>query len=424
MSEALTVPVPEAGIAGEDASLKRLETRNMRHLVHDRAYYGIASAGGQFMTLYALYFGATAAHLGWIASLPGLMMFIATFLSVAWRGRYATSASAQVLPSLLGRLSFILPLFTPLVPTGWQIPYLVAVLVLPALPNGIATSLGLAVMQESVRSEQMVTLLSRRQVALNLFNGAMVLGLGAWLAQAPFPQNYQSMFVLTGGAALMSWWHINQTRPLFSPQAHSAVCPRLSWRRVLNDSLNVWREPRFQQVARVVGSLYVVHYLIIAIVPLYLVQALNADERLMAWYGMATLAGGTLGAWGIGRAKRRWQTRLSSPVLMLWGMLVGALGAFMLILSPVIWLALASGLLTGAAWTLADIGQFSYFTEQAPKEDATPYSSAYLQVLSLALFISPLPASWLAEGGVSLVLLIGVGAGLRALHALWLWRRL
>ncbi|WP_162909671.1 MFS transporter [Aggregatilinea lenta] len=374
---------------------------NVYHLVADRAWFGLASATTRFLAVYAIRAGATASDLNWMTSLPGIMMLLATTLGVWWRGRYRSSAEAQVIPSALSRLSFLLPAFTPFFPLAWQPAWLIASVTLPALARGIAESITLTLMREAVTPAQMTSLLSRRQMILNVTIGAGGLALGVWLEKVAFPINYQIMFVASFAASLVSFWHINHTQPLYAVPTKPAAAPGRS----------LWRNPRFLRVAALLVIVHAAYYAVVPLIPLQLVDGLGADEAFIAVYGVFELSAGTVGA----ALTMRIVPRMGSRRMLALALGGTALGVAIIALAPSLPPTLLAAALLGGAWTVADIGQFGYFSDHVPLEDSTRYTTAYLQLLSLALFTGPLIGSALTRMGLSLSMVLLTGAGLRAL---------
>ncbi len=56
---------------------------------------------------------------------------------------------------------------------------------------------------------------------------------------------------------------------------------------------------------------------------------------------------------------------------------------------------------------------FTFFVENTPADEVTTYSVAYNQVIGLAVFLGPMLGSTLANNGVNLLLVMGLGALLR-----------
>jgi MFS family permease len=368
----------------------------------------LASAAiGRFLAVYAIRLGASSGELGLMASLPGITMLLATFLSVRWRSRYTTSVEAQVWPSLGSRLLFLLPILTPFFPAPWQPVWLIVSVAVPALPRGIADSITLSLLRESVSEARMTALLSRRQMTLNFAFAAGSLVCGYWLEAIHFPRNYQIMFGAAFLASLMSFWHINQTRPLRVIGSSGVTAPA-----------NPWRESRFLRLAVILVAVHLAFFSVTPLIPLRLVDELGAEEGFIAIFGMSELAGGTLAA----ALTVRMVPRLGNKLMLALAMLGTALGVTLVALAPSLTVALIAAVISGASWTVADIGQFGFFSESMPVEGSTRYTTAYLQLLSLALFLGSMIGSTLNSWGVALVPVLLLGAGLRMAAGIFTWK--
>ncbi|MCA9907015.1 MAG: hypothetical protein KC519_00075, partial [Anaerolineae bacterium] len=103
-----------------------VENANFRHLVADITWFGLAfTSTNRFLSVFALRLGASEADLGWLTSLPALLLAFSTTFALAWRARRRSTIDALALPGFIFRLVFLLPALTPLMPPPWQIPWLV-----------------------------------------------------------------------------------------------------------------------------------------------------------------------------------------------------------------------------------------------------------------------------------------------------------
>jgi MFS family permease len=381
------------------------EQSNFHHFVLDIAWFGLAlAATTRFLSVYAIRLGATPIDLGWISSLPALVLIVSAALGGWWMRRYGDPVKALFMPGLGYRLMFLLPALVPFVPPQWQPLALILAVAIPALPQGIAGVNFIVVMREAIVPQHLTRLVSRRMVAMNVTIGIGALAFGIWLEKAPFPFNYQIMFLLAFGAALVSQWHCTRIHVLPDHGTKEAI--RQTAR------VNAWKSPRFRQVALVAAIIHIAFYSIVPITPLYLVERMNATEGFMALFGMMELAAGALVALLSPRIIQRIGTRAMIGLAM-----VGtALAAIIIATAPHLYLTLIAALLSGGAWTAAaNVGLFSFFNESAPREDMASYSTAYHQIIGLSMFIGPMIGSHLANSGIDLVLVMMIGAALRLL---------
>lgn len=388
------------------ASSTSPEQANFYHLVMDIAWFGIAlAATTRFLSVYAIRLGATPLELGLMAALPSLFLLLSTSFSGWWYRRYPDSLRAVWWPAFGFRLSFLLLAFTPLFPSQWQPLWLIAAVSLPAIPQGISSVIFVVMMREAVDDRRITTLVSRRQLAMNITVGLGALAFGLWLERMPFPINYQVMFLAAFGFTLVSQLHIKRVRV----QAHPAELAERAAPKV-----KPLQSAPFQRVALVTMAIHVAFFAIVSVVPLHIVNNLGATEGFMAVFGIAELVAGAAMAMitdGIIR-------RIGSQALISLAMVGTALAAFIIAVSPTKEMTLIAAAISGASWTASAVGLFGFFTENTPKENMTAYTTFYHQMIFLATFIGPLIGSTLANAGISLFWIIGAGAALRLLASI------
>ena len=378
---------------------------NFYHLVMDIAWFGLAlPATVRFLSVYAIRLGATPTELSWLVSLPSLVLLLSAGLGNWWSRRYADPIRALFWPALAFRFIFLLPALTPFLPREWQPLWLILSVTLPALPQGVASVIFLVMMRQAVDDTRMTILLSRRSLAMNVTVALSGLAFGFWLEQAPFPVNYQAMFLLAFALALVSQLHLSkiQVQPaaIVQPSAQPAVRP--------------WRSPKFHQVALVAAVTHVAFFAIFPLIPLHLVKNLGASEGFMALFALAELAAGAL----ISTFAPRIVQRVGNRKMVALSMAGTGLAAGIVALAPNLYLTLRAAALSGASWTLVGMGIFGFFTESTPADVLAPYTTAYHQVIFAVMFIGPLLGSSLANAGVNLPMVLLAGAAARFVAAL------
>ncbi|MBZ0279024.1 MAG: MFS transporter [Anaerolineae bacterium] len=377
---------------------------NFHHLVQDIVWFGMAlPATTRFISVYAVRVGAGPDTLGWLTSLPAILVLVSAALTNWWMKRYSSSVKAIFWPALGFRLAFLLPALTPFFPTEWQPIWLILSLTLPALPQGVGGVVFLVMMREAIDQSEIPPLLSRRSLALNIAVGASGLVLGFWLEKAPFPLNYQVMYIVAFALALISLWHVMQVdvQPVATetPQAKPT------------SGRNPWRTPAFLRVGFVAVAMHLAFFSVLPVTPLHLVNNLGASEGFMAIFALFELGAGALSS----MYTLRLTERIGNLNTIALAMVGTAIGAFIIALSPYLVMTLPASAILGASWTAAGIGLFAYFTESTPQEDLTPFTMAYMQVVYLAVFVAPMIGTALSKSGISLISVILFGAGLRIL---------
>lgn len=387
-------------------------TTNYHHLIMDIAWFGLAlAATSRFLSVYAIRLGATPLELGWLTSLPFVVLLGSTALSTWWRSRYPDSIRALTLPSLGFRLVFLLPALTPFFPMHLQPLWLIVSVTLPALPQGISNTLFIVMMREAVPHDQLTQLMSRRSMWMNVTIGAAALAFGLWLEQVPFPVNYQIMFIFAFLVAMISHWHVLRVRvqPVVVERPKRHV-------RQTQPSVSPLRSPAFIQTIIIAVVLHIGFFSILPVTPLHLVQTLGATEGFMALFGTAELTAAALICLFTDRIARRIGHRRMVGLAMIGTAIASAIMAAAHTL-PV---TLIGAAISGAAWSATTIGLFGVFTESVRDVDDTEmprYSTLYHQVIFLAAFIGPMLGSNLANAGISLVVVMLGGTALRLLAA-------
>ncbi|HMM29006.1 MAG: MFS transporter [Chloroflexota bacterium] len=370
---------------------------NYRHLVGDVFWFGVAfPSTARFLSIYAIRLDASAALLGWISALPAIILLITSALAPWWRKRYGSTVGALFWPGLGFRLVFLLPALTPVFPHAFQPYWLLLAVALPALAQGVSSVLFLVVLREGVDARDLPGLMSRRSFAFNVAVGLATVGFGFWLSEVTFPFNYQAMFVAAFAVSLISLWHV---------QALREINPSTMPQRVKGAMRALLRTPVFQRVASTSTLVHLSFFSILPIIPLWLVNRFDADEQFLSYFGLVEIAAAALIATQTGRIVRRLGTRATIAA----GLAITGVAAGLLAAAPSLPVTLVAAAISGAAWTATSISVFTYFSENTPPENVTHFSTAYNQVVSLAIFVGPLLGSQLAGllPDLSVVLLIG-----------------
>jgi len=384
-----------------------LAERNFTRLVLDIAWFGLAvPATARFLSVYAIRLDASPVLLGWLTALPAIIALATSGLSAWWRRRHATTVQAIVWPGLGYRFIFLLPAFTPFLPEAWQPWWLVLAVALPAFPQGISSVMFLVMLRESVENSRITALMSRRSLIFNVTVAVGTLAFGVWLEEAPFPLNYQVMFLAAFVFSLMSYLNVQRVQALapepVTPEP-GAVAP-----------VKPWKSLAFQRVAFICIVMHVSFFTLSPIIPLHLVDGLGASEGFMSIFAVAELIAAAAMAALTNRIVRRIGTR---PTIAA-GMFVTAVSSLILALTPYLPVTLFASALSGAGWTVAAISLFAFFSENTPADSLTPYSTLYNQIVMLSVFVGPILGSQLASSSIDLTAVLLIGTVLRVIAAL------
>ncbi len=389
------------------AQSKSPDRANFQHFVGDIAWFGLAlAATSRFLSVYAIRLGASSVDIGWLTSLPALVLLVSSSLGTWWARRYRDPARSLFWPGLGMRFLFLLPAFAPLLPLRWQPLWLILSITIPAIPQGPASVSFLVMMRGAIDLSQMTHLLSRRQLAMNITIAIAALIFGAWLESAPFPMNYQVMFLAAFAFSLISLYHCVSVRV---PEVHQApvVAPK--------SSVSPWRTRSFQKVAFVTAVIHIAFFTLVPVTPLYLVNRMGADEGYMALFALIELTSGAVASVVAPHIAARVGNRT-----MIAGAIAGtAISSLVIACAPSLTVALFAAIFSGGCWTAgAGVGLFSFFVENTPTEEVAGFSTAYNQMIGLAVFVGPMIGSLLATSDEALIPVILLGTALRLIAGL------
>lgn len=378
------------------------EKANYNHLVLDIVWFGLAMpAIDRFREVYAIRLGADANQLTLLASLPALVLLFASSLAGRWMSRYSNSTQAVFWPGIGFRLAFLLPALTAFMPASFQLHWLTLAIILPSLAQGISAVGFVVMMRESVHEKKIAPLHSHRMMALNITVALSGLAMGFWLERVPFPYNYQSIFVVGFIFALMSLWHVNRVR----------VLPELVSRPVAQQIqlVNPWRSKSFQVVVFVVALSFMSFTAIKPLISLHLIKNLGANEWYISMFGLADLAAGAIIAIFVSRISQRFGNRY----MIAMGLVGTGISALLIATTHNLNMSLVASAISGASWMMVNIGQFAFFSEMTPVDHKERFTTAYHQVVFLAMFIGPLIGKLLGSEGTSLVTVLLIGGVFR-----------
>jgi len=380
-----------------------VERANYYHLVMDIAWFGLAlAATARFLQFFALRMGATPMDIGWISSLPALVLIFSTALSGWWRSHYRDTVSAVWIPSIVFRFIFLLPALAPFFPSEWRVAWIIASATLPAIGQGVSSAIFMMMMRDTISDSVIPPLLTRRYLALNIAITLASLGFGLMLDALPFPLNYQIMFVVAFGFSLVSQWHLGRLRIIYQPTPEEMQ--RLQPRPVGQ----LFSEPNFLAVAIVSVVAYFAFHLVFAVTPLHLERALKASEGWLGLYGGVEVAAGVF----ISLRLNSILPRLGNRRIIGYSLVGLALASVFIALSPNMIFALLGAALTGASWTAISICTLGYFTEKTARGDMQA-SVVFHQLLFVTIFIGPIMGTGIVSMGLSTVAMLLIGAGVR-----------
>jgi len=337
-------------------------------------------------------------------SATSLRYRLSTALSSRWRRRFPDSIKALFWPSLGFRFAFLFPALTPVFPPHLQPAWLIVSAALVALPQGISTTIFVAMLREAVPEARLTALISKRTIGLNIGLGIAALGFGNWLELAPFPLNYQVMFLAAFVLALISQLQLLRVRLMPAP-----IIQQLTPTNVTPLKSRVFQKTMFVGVVIHIGF-----FALLPVTPLHLVASLGATESFLALFGLAEIGAAAV----ISLFTSHIAARIGHEKMVGYSMIATALAALIMANAHTLPITIVAAVLSGASWTAATIGLFGIFTDSThdvPIGDMTRYTTIYHQALFVAAFIGPMIGSSLANAGLPLAMVMMFGPCLRLL---------
>lgn len=378
---------------------------NINFLVAEIFLFGVAlPSTARFLPVYAIRLEASAALLGWLTALPAIIAMVSSAFSGWWRTKIGNLERAALIAGFGFRTLFLLPAFTPFFPDSLKLLWLVIAVSLPAVAQGVSSVVFLVLLRSALPDDKVTAVISRRATLFNIGVALGTLALGVWLERAPFPLNYQAMFLAAFGMSLISLHFVHRVHVIDTVLAPVAQQPA-----------EALASPGFRRVVWVTIVTHIAFFAVVPIIPLRVVDELGANEGFMSIFALAELSAAALMASQTNRLVRRFG---SQPVIAV-GMVGTALAALLLGLSSSLELALVASALSGATWTATAVSVFGYFTENTRQANVARFTRIFNQVVMFSVFVGPLMGSQLANTALGLTTVLLLGAGLRLVAGLW-----
>ena len=380
----------------------KVEQANFTHLVMDIAWFGFASAATmRFLPYFAIRLGASPLEVGLITSFPAVVLFLVNWLSGWWHRRYDNSLRAMLWPSIVHRLVFLLPAFTPVFPAQWRPLWIILAAMLPSVGQGVSSTIFVVMMRQAVREERLTLLMARRKLWMNVAIGAGTLLAGLLLEALAFPANYQVLFLVATGGSLVSLWHLTHIRvELRQPP------PTVPLSKAVSQYIS---SPETRAVAYVTLTAYVSFYFIAGVIPVHL-SALGASEGFIAIFGLVELLAAAISTVTAVHLVRYFGNRALVAV----SVIATAIAAVILGLATSVGVTLFGAAFAGAAWTIADIAMFGYFAERTHTGNMSA-TIVYNEMMYLGIIVGPLLGNGMLQLGISSATVLLIGAGVRLL---------
>ena len=389
-------------------------THNERVMYREAIFQAVSSAGAMsFISVFLVRLDAPSWLVGLYTSLPALV----TIIAVLPVGSFVQRQRNLVATVNWGRLVFrsVIATFAllPLLPTSLAPYILVAAWSLVAVPGAALNIAGTTVMGQATTPQRRLRMLSTRSAIMGLFSAGLGFLAGQWLDLAPYPGNYQLLFVSALLAGLGSIWTLSQLN-----------LPRVSLQEIdqrkrisLSQMLPLIKSTLpFRSFAISAFVFRMGMSLPMALFPIYRVRVLGASD---SWIGilltvqhlLSVVVYFALGRLLTKRKYRRW----------LW---VACLGAALFPATTALAKTPEMLLIPAAIGGLISPGMNIFLTNtlfQVSPEDQRPAFVATNSFLSnITAFAAPLLGTLLADA-TSISLALMIAAGVRIVGGLAFW---
>jgi MFS family permease len=340
-----------------------------------------------YLQVFAIRLGATATHLGVLTSGRALLLVVGGSLATRWGQRFTNAVDAISGPTLAYRtLLYLAIALTPFL-QAFQAEALVALVLMSAIPHGIAQGVFLGMMPGAISENDLARVVSRRSVLMNAIVLVGVLVFGQLLELIPRPQNYQIGFGIAFLAAICAWFNIRKIK------VPDMVKVTKDTRKV-----NVWSYPPFRRFAIVIVFVNMSVFIAAPITQLYLVQGLKATDSWISLLGIFEMGAGALLTLSMDRLIKRFGTRrliIATTFATLFQALILAVTTT---LPPYI----IGTILFGAGWYAVNVLLYNRLVQIVPAEDLRQYAATYSVIINAALFAGPLIGTLMIETGLTI----------------------
>ncbi|MEA3346031.1 MAG: MFS transporter [Chloroflexota bacterium] len=362
--------------------------RNIYHLYYDIFWWSLLGVAISFNSVYAIRLGASNTLVGLLSSIPALMVILLRFPAARMMECASNRVSLIARSLAAARSTYFLIALLPLFMTHHLAVAFVALVILSGIPANLAMAGWDALFADVVPEGRRANVVSVRNALVNAAKVAILPLAGQWLEWAPFPLNYQVLYLAGFVGGMLSLYHVIRLRPPERKEEEGG--PNLSWELVQD----LWGEQ--QPYLRFVVGVFVLQWAIslpMALYNVYYVRYLNASD---GWIGLrSTLASLTplIGYRIWPRLIDRWGTRkvlaFGASVTMLFPLLTGLSGSLTALLGVVV----VHGLLVPAMV----LGHYNMLLQVCPVQRRPSYIAGYAIVANIAAFLAPMLGVQLLE---------------------------
>jgi hypothetical protein len=407
-----------------DRSLGRSLGDNSWYLVVEIFWASIHGSSQAFNGAFAIRLGASNTAFSLLSAIPALMaalimMPAARFLES--RERRKQWLLASLFASRAGTLLFVLVPFLHL-PGISQGTLFVIIVVLWTAPAHFFNLGFIPFLSQAVKPENRADVFSIRNALsgalLALFNFLF----GKWLVTAPFPANYQAMFLVGFGFSMLSTYYLGKVNVSEVPRVSVSSAAGPFWKSFVQQWMalrtGLRKVPGFNQI--IVNTFLHSFGLWMAapLYTLYYIRGLNAGEAWLGLFGsigsLTTIFGFLFWRRFIARRGEPRTLQLTIVLIGVYPLLVGAIPSLTVILV----IAALNGLITPGV----SLSHFNTFLKLIPDEQRHEYTALYMTLMNIGAFVCPLIGVALAnQFGFALMLVVCGLLSIIGSTSFWFW---
>lgn len=418
--------------------------RNVYHLYADIGGFGVlAGSAVAFLSIYLTRLGASNSAIGWLTAGPALINLLIALPMGQWIA--ARRLSSVVFWASLGQRSLYV-LLAPmplLLPPELQIPVIICLVMLTAIP-GAAMAIGFnALFAEAVPAEWRGEVVGRRNALVALTMMLSTLVCGQILRLLPVDAGYALVFGIgAAGAAFSSYhlWHVRltiaiPTRPwkgeplddggqsgrlLAADSPLRRTYPIRMLTRVRLGNGRAMLAPLRTTYGPFLLALFAFHfaqYVPIPLFPIFWVREAGLDDAAISLINATFYIVMFLSSLRLGALTRRF----GNYRLMFVGALLLSSYPLLTGLSQGLPMLLAAAVVGGAVWAILGGALSNRLLERVPADDRPPYLALYNLALNAAMLSGSIVGAALSDA-IGLREALYVACGLRLLASLLLWR--
>lgn len=418
--------------------------RNVHHLYADIGGFGVlAGSALAFLSIYLTRLGASNSAIGLLTAGPALVNLLITLPMGQWIARkpltplvFWTSLGQRVLYLLLAPMPLLLP-------SSVQIPIVLLLVLLTAIPGAALTIAFNALFAEAVPAEWRGEVVGRRNAIVALTMMISTLVCGQILRLLPADSGYALVFGIGAlGAAYSSYhlWHVRLAIPIPTRQwrgdplddggqSGRLLTPDSPLRRTY--PIRMLTRMRLGNVRAMVAplntsfgpflfSLFAFHfaqYIPIALFPIFWVREADLDDAAISLINATFYVVMFLASLRLGSLTRRF----GNYRLMVAGAILLSSYPLLTGLSQGLPLLLVAAVVGGAVWAILGGALSNRLLERIPAHDRPPYLALYNLALNGAMLTGSIVGAGLSNAiGIREALFVAVG--LRLLAGVLLWR--